>query len=365
MTTVHHPFDPRIYHKECKSLYESGYDVVLLAPSTGENEDILVPHVPIKHYSSKLKRMILGSIEVYKKAKKLKADVYHFHDPELIFVARLLKRRNNTVVYDVHEDFLTSLVKKDYLNKFVKKIIKYSFRSIEKIFTKGFEFILAEKYYQNIYPKGKWILNYPTVNQQYIEHQRKDKPIEKRLLYTGNVDIQRGAQIHAKIPDLHSEIGVHFVGKCPLKFAEEIYRIAGDTKERIHITGINKFIEKEEIDRQYLSRNWLAGLAIFPPTDHYQKKELTKFFEYMNAGIPIICSNFSAWKEFVNKHQCGIAVDPYDDDEIRDTIDYLVSNPSKVHEMGLNGKKAVISELNWQSQANRLVELYDDWTKTQ
>src|SRR5690625_6021755 len=63
-----------------------------------------------------------------------------------------------------------------------------------------------------------------------------------------------------------------------------------------------------------MSHNWLAGIALFPPTEHYMKKELTKFFEYMNAGLPIICSHFPQWKTFIDKYNCGIAVDPYDED---------------------------------------------------
>lgn len=126
MTTVHHPFDPRIYHKECLSIQEAGYDVTLLAqkdPNTGELSEEIT-HIPLKTYEGKLKRMLFAPWQAYKIAKQLKADVYHFHDPELMLVARFLKKKNNVVVYDVHEDFVTSLIKKDYLNKFMKLFIK-------------------------------------------------------------------------------------------------------------------------------------------------------------------------------------------------------------------------------------------------
>ncbi|MGP4072279.1 glycosyltransferase [Piscibacillus sp. B03] len=363
LTSVHHPYDPRIYHKECLSLHEAGYDVTLIAQEAPEGQkETPIKHIPINSYSSKLKRMIQGSWEVYRIAKKEKADVYHFHDPELMMIAWLLKNKRNTVVYDIHEDFVTSLIKKDYLKKSIKRLIKISFRTIEGFFTKNFKKVLAEKYYSEIYPEGHWVLNYPTVNEQFLQHDRSNQPIEKKLLYTGNVDVQRGAHIHPKIPNIHQEVEVHFIGKCPSRYANEMKEIAGDHQDRIHITGIDRFVEKEDIEQAYLSRNWLAGIALFPPTEHYLKKELTKFFEYMNAGLPIICSNFDRWKEIIDQYQCGIAVDPYDETAIHDAIEYLIQNPNEARQMGLNGKKAVQEQLNWQTQANRLIELYDEWT---
>ncbi len=363
MTTVHHPFDPRIYHKECLSIQEAGYDVTLLAqkdPNTGELSEEIT-HIPLKTYEGKLKRMLFAPWQAYKIAKQLKADVYHFHDPELMLVARFLKKKNNVVVYDVHEDFVTSLIKKDYLNKFMKLFIKKSFRSVEKVITKPFKKVLAEKYYQEIYPTGEWVLNYPTVNEKFISHRRYVKSVEDKLIYTGNVDLERGAKIHGNLPNIHPTIQMHFIGKCPRKFADEIEQVAGEHKGRIHIRGIDQFIPKEEIEQSYLNTNWLAGVALFPPTDHYLKKELTKFFEYMNAGLPIICSNFERWKEFIERYQCGIAVDPYNEQAIYEAIEYLRENPKEARRMGENGKKAVQDQLNWKTQANHLVELYDEW----
>ena len=42
---------------------------------------------------------------VYKAALAVNARLYHFHDPELITIALLLKLRRKLVVFDVHEDY--------------------------------------------------------------------------------------------------------------------------------------------------------------------------------------------------------------------------------------------------------------------
>src|SRR5699024_5366883 len=99
---------------------------------------------------------------------------------------------------------------------------------------------------------------------------------------------------------------------------------------------------------------------LFPPTDHYMKKELTKFFEYMSAGLPIICSDFPLWKDFMAHYECGIAVDPDKPTEIANAIHYLQMNPDEAIRMGANGKKAVIEKLNWHHEEKKLIHWYND-----
>lgn len=362
MTTVHHPYDTRIYHKECVSLQKAGYDVSLIAPIDEQNksqdEQNKVDIIPIKKHTNRWKRMLIGPIEAYKKAKKMKADIYHFHDPELIFVGWLLKKKDNKIIYDVHEDYYTSIMQKEYFPKPIKRIIGRLYNSIERFLIKRMDLCLAEKYYYDRYQRGTSILNYPIVNEKLISKEIKREIKSDKLLYTGNVSEVRGAFYHAKIPKLMDK-HVYFVGKCPSELAEQMKEHAGDKCDYLHFDGIDRFVEREEIDEYYLNENWIAGLAIFPATEHYLKKELTKFFEYMSAGLPIICSNFPSWKTFIDQYQCGITVDPENKQEWQDAVDYLKNNPIEAETMGYNGRKAVLQELSWESQEKKLLSWYE------
>jgi len=361
MTTVHHPTDPRIFHKQCRSLADAGFDVYYIAKDDPLMDDFdFVHHIPIKKYKSRLGRMIFGSFRAFREARKLKADLYVFHDPELMLVGALLKRKDNVVIYDIHEDYVTSILQKDYLPKFLRKIVAKFYSWIEKLLLRRMELSLAEKYYYDIYNRGELILNYPIMNEEYLAHERKNKPIEAKLLYTGNVTEDRGALIHAGIPMVNKDVSVHFVGRCSKALSEKMFARADGESERLHFQGIERFVEKSDIDQKYFERNWLAGIALFPPTEHYMKKELTKFFEYMNAGLPIICSNFPVWESFINKYQCGIVVDPYSAEEINAALSFLLDNPDEAYKMGDNGKKAVKEELSWQEEERKLIKWYNE-----
>ncbi|NLJ19141.1 glycosyltransferase [Globicatella sulfidifaciens] len=364
LTTVHHPFDTRIYHKECLSLHKAGYNVSLIVALANKKngEEVVTKDgirlIATKKRKSRLARMILSTWKTYRLAKKENADYYHFHDPELLWVGWLLKNKNNHVIYDVHEDYYTGILQKDYLKRPIKKIVAKLYDIIEKFFIKCMDIALAEKYYQERYPQGKQILNYPILDQTLLQVKRNTEKPSNTLIYTGNVTEVRGSYLHAKLPKLPSKPEVYFYGKCDRSIAERMNAMAGSASDRLHFTGIDRFVEREDIDQAYLEKNWLAGLAIFPPTEHYKRKELTKFFEYMTAGIPIICSNFPVWQKFIDRYRCGLTVDPNNPEEWEQAINYLKNYPDERQEMIANGRRAIKNELNWQAEEEKLLTWY-------
>ncbi|WP_280770553.1 glycosyltransferase [Salipaludibacillus daqingensis] len=360
ISTVHHPMDPRIMFKECQSLAQNGFDVSLLVRETDNvpTEFHGVKLIFLKKYKNRFVSMLLSPIEAYRKAKQLEADYYHFHDPELLPVGRLLKKKNNTVVYDVHEDYESGIVTRDYFIKSVRIMFSKVYKLVEKMTISPMKVVLAEKYYKEKYPMGTCILNYPKVSEASIVNVDRDFSSKRHLLYTGNVTEDRGAMLHALLPAIDEDIHVHLIGKCSSDLYRAMKSLAGDYSERLSVTGIDQFITKDIIDQTYEENRWLAGIAIFPDSEHYRRKELTKFFEYMLAGMPIICSDFPKWKEFIEKYQCGIVVDPNSKEEIKAAIMYLKENPLKAKEMGEKGRKAVLNELNWEAEAEKLKELY-------
>lgn len=360
ISTVHSPHDPRICHKQCRTLAQAGFDVTLIIPGEGEQVpqevhgvklELLPPAQNRWQRLTKLQRL------AFRKARALQADIYHFHDPELLPSAFRLKRRDNIVIYDVHEDYETAMAQKPYIPRFLAPLAALAYRAAVALLAKNFHFCLAEKYYKEKFPAGRCILNYALPSQR-VPPPGLPETNPGRLLYIGNVTPERGALRHAALPRLDSEVRVHFVGRCHPKTAEKIYQIA--SPEQVSINGIGRFVPWPEIEASCFQRRWLAGLALFPPSPHYMRKELTKFFDYMYAEIPILCSDFPAWREFVQKYDCGIAVDPLDDRAVAEALHFLRTNPARAAEMGRNGRQAVLSCLNWQHQGVQLVEWYKE-----
>lgn len=356
LTSVHTVNDPRIVLKECTSLVNAGYEVTLIIPHQVSLSVNGVRIHPIPLPKNRWQRIIRTVPQVYQAVLQEDADIYHFHDPELIPVGWMLRQRGKQVIYDVHEDYQTAIRQKSYLPYPFRVIISALWNKFELAFASCFHIVLAEKYYRQRFSEGVAILNYPPA--QIFSEQMSSIDPTSNVLYTGVVSEDRGALIHAKLVEFIPEIEVYVVGRCPSSLKKRMISAAGSSKERLHLDVAETNIPYQRIT-SYYQQKWIAGLALFPPTPHYMQKELTKFFEYMGAGIPILASDFPVWRDLVIGNKCGLCVDPKDPMAIASAISWLLEHPVESQEMGRRGQQAVIERYSWASQARKLVAFYE------
>lgn len=234
----------------------------------------------------------------------------------------------------------------------------------ERTSARYFEIVLAERSYSKRFPKGIQVLNYPKKTFfKNNSHYSLCNSTKYKLLFTGIVTEDRGALIHSQIVELMDNVEVHIVGRCNKKLASKMREVAGKGADRLFINGEKGHVPYNEILKYYSKGNWLAGLALFPPIPKNMEKELTKLFEYMQAGIPICCSNFPIWKNLIDETRSGIYVDPYDSLSITNGIQYLIMNAEKRMIMGENGKLSVEEKYNWDVESKKLLGVYNNIIK--
>lgn len=361
LTSVHARYDNRILIKQCVSLNNAGYNVSLVV-ADGKGSEIFSGVTIIDVGASKglLHRMVLQARAVYKAAKKLNPAVYQIHDPELLPYAYLLAKNGEKVIYDIHEDYVTGVGQKEYLPNWVKGFAAKALDKLEKWFSTNTTILLAEKYYQERFPDGNLILNYPIISSNALKEQINEHVGFKRkdLIYTGNLTTVRGAYTQSRLLNHIPDIYISFIGFCKEDLAIEMENSVGKNAGRMRLIGKGEFVPFQQITAKYLERKWVAGLAIFPKTEHYKKKELTKFFEYMTYGLPIICSDFPVWKSLIEENQCGIAVDPDNFLEIEKAINRLYTDSILYSQMSENGRNAVLLKYNWGVQERELLKIY-------
>jgi len=144
LTSVHPPFDGRVFHKEAKTLVKAGYDVTLIAQHNKEEVVDGVRIVPLPKPRNRFERMTRVVWKLFKLALREKADIYHFHDPELIPVGLVLRLFGKKVIYDVHEDVPQQIFTKDWIRSYiVRKIVSFFFKGFENLSCVFFNGIVA------------------------------------------------------------------------------------------------------------------------------------------------------------------------------------------------------------------------------
>lgn len=356
LTSVHSKSDIRIFHKECKTLVNTGYAVTLVAQH--EKDEVIdgVQIMGIKSPQNRIERMLKTVNQVYKRALECDADMYHFHDPELIPVGLKLKRKGKKVIYDVHEDVPRQILSKHWIPSPLRKIISWAVEKIENYAAKRFDYIVtATPYIRNRFLKiNKHTVdlnNYPFLSELHISEVNWSEK-EEVVSYVGAIGQIRG------INEMVEAIGMT---DYRLLLAGNFASYA-EHEMVINKPGLKQVIELGHVDRtgvkEVLAKS-MAGLVLFHPEPNHINAQPNKIFEYMSAGLPVIASNFPLWKEIVEGNKCGICIDPVNVNEIADAIKWVISNPKEAKKMGENGRRAVDDKYNWEQEAIKLRKIYE------
>lgn len=348
MTSAHSNVDSRIFYKECCSLKQGGYDVYLVAK--GEpcvRDGITIISVP--EIQGRLKRMFQGAHSVYKKALEIDADIYHFHDPELLPYGLKLKKAGKTVIYDTHEDVPRQILSKNWIPVLLRKSISCVFEKYENRVMKKMDFVIAAtphiaKRIRVITPHTIDINNYPVLNLIEMPAITDFRNRENMVCFTGRLSHIRGRETIIEAIKKTS-------GKLLLAgiYEDDVKGVPS----QVEYLGIVPYAEVEKV----LLR-CKGGLVLYLPEPNHVAAQPLKLFEYMAAGIPVVASNFPLWKEIVEGNHCGICVDPEDVDATAKAISYLFEHPEEAQTMGENGRKAVVEKYNWNSESKQLLEIY-------
>lgn len=87
-----------------------------------------------------------------------------------------------------------------------------------------------------------------------------------------------------------------------------------------------------------------------------------KFFDYIAAGIPVVC-NYPGWlAEMITAHECGIAVPPDDPALFADALCRLAESPERAATMGRNGRALAESQFSREQLAARFVQTIEQPT---
>jgi glycosyltransferase involved in cell wall biosynthesis len=357
LSSVHPSKDTRIFYKECKTLVNAGYDVNLVVQ---HDKDEVIEGVKvwgIKKPNNRIERMTKTVKEVYAKALEVDADIYHFHDPELIPVGLRLKRKGKKVIYDVHEDVPRQILGKQWIPKIFRTIVSFIIQKYTNYSAKRFDAVIGAtphitNQFVNINTNSVNINNYPILGELFTKKTEWIKK-ERAVCYVGGITAERG--IYNIVNSMENVEGKLLL--AGMFNDEEVRNKACKLKGWSQIDELG-FINRDEV-KEVLAKS-VAGLLLVLPGPNVFGALPNKMFEYMSAGIAQVTSNDPLWKELIEEYKCGITVNPADTGQIAEAINYLLSHPKEAEQMGKNGRKAVEEKYNWEAESYKLINLYKE-----
>lgn len=356
--------DALIVYRQGKTLIDAGYKVSYTVFDEHPNElkegiDIIsMGQVPVGIKGRFIKRpQILKQF-----LRNHPADIYQISEPELLPLGLKLKKEGKIVVYNLREwypDYYARKFKGKMLQKLVNNLVERYLHMISLNYDAIFNCMPEMRtYIEKVMPCKHFAdtANFPIVHKEFslsFEEYSKRDPV---ISYFGSIyTISCQEEI---LEALESFPNVRY-------FLAGVFYKEGQKEKLMKMKAWNQVDFKNGFTRAELPdiiNSSIIGNVVkdFDKTETPQGSySIIKIFETMEAAVPVILAKVPLYEQMVEKYHCGICVNPHSVDDFRFAINYLLTHKREAYEMGQNGRRAVIEEFSWDSQAKNYVEIMD------
>ncbi len=356
ITTVHTRYDTRIFRKECRTLLEAGFPVELIV-ADGNRDEIkngLKIH-DIGLVRGRLRRMTLLPMRAFFRVRRLRPALVHFHDPEFLPVAYLLRFTGLEVIYDSHEDLPRAILSKEWIRPWLRRTISKVSETIEDFCARRMSAVVAAtphiaSRFVPLNPLTISVTNYPVISES--DDLPKREPESATFIYVGAISRKRAA-LEMVIATKLAGARLYLAGPFEDAALEAEMR---KLPEWDCVTYLG-YVEQSAL-APYLSKS-MAGLLMFYPEPNHINSVPNKMFEYMASALPILCSNFESWKSIVLGNSIGLFCDPTSPENIAGQMQWIIEHRDESEAMGTKARVIVHEKYRWQNEAGKLVDLYN------
>ncbi len=336
----------------CSSLAAAGYQVLLVGTATGKSCPLMAkPYRQKRLYMpfSKGKLLYLVyNLRLFFYLLFQKTDCICAIDLDSIlpcYFVSVLKRIPR--VYDAHELFceMKEIVTRPFIYKCWKMIERFSIPSFKNGYTVN-DFIAEE--FKKMYGVEYAVIRNIAVAVPFVPSE-KNQPY---ILYQGAVN--EGRCFEHLIPAMQW-VSTPLVICGDGNFMDQAKALVKNYQLEDKVIFKGKVLPE---DLTAITRSASIGITLFENTGTSNYYSLAnRFFDYMQAGIPQICSDYPAYRKINNLFEIAVLIKDMQAENIARQINLLLNEPPLYNRLAANCTSAG-KIFNWQEEEKKLLEFY-------
>jgi glycosyltransferase involved in cell wall biosynthesis len=284
-------------------------------------------------------------------------DVYHANDLDTLLPMWLISKiKNKPIVYDSHEYFtgVPEIQNRPFVKWFWESIEKSIFPKLKYVFTVNNS--IANLYFKAYSVRPMVLRNVPLKKpiRKFMSRDDLQIPNNKKVLILqgAGINIDRGAEELLEAISVQQNFFLCIVGKG------DVIKQLKKRSKKSDLTNKVLFVDTLPYEQmmQY-TLNADVGLSLDKPNNlNYLNSLPNKVFDYLKAGLPIVCSDLSELRMLIKKYNCGEIVKDHLPTSILNSLENLFSD-SKYLSYKKNAS-VIIQELNWENESKVLINCY-------
>lgn len=343
--------DIRSVHKQAWSLSTAGYEVVLVVKEGLVDEYLGMRVVEAMAPFRTVFRPLLNLPALFRQVRELTGDVHVLRNPDTIPLAFALILTGHKVVYDTAEDFSRRPLIHPSLPNWARRSVARMITTLERILARVASGVVVTQVQQLATLGGCTMLlqNAPLTTGPIVDAARTTVVGKEKetlvFIYVGAITRKRGVlTMLSLIEQMNRECA------CRLDLVGWIFSPQLEREVRQHPAWRYVAFHGEATHAETLMHIQRSdiGLAILDRVADYPTSSITKIFEYMQFGLPIIASDFPAWRVSSSRGPPGYYVDPASLDDLVDAGRRLASDRALRERMGEVGRRHVEQDFNWE-----------------
>lgn len=359
---VHYWDDVRVFQKEARSLANAEWDVSLIAQAPSEMVVAGVRIIPARAPKTPRWRRFMCLPLVLSQALKIRANVYHLHNPDTLPLVLLLKCFGNKVIYDTHEDFAERMKIRSWVPRPFRTALGKLISTMERIASRIANAAIGtqEDVVHRLGNKAVLIGNFPRYTSELLREVNqlaasiRDEFDGLRAIYIGGISKSRGLFDMVEglaLANKHLPVRLWLIGPPNNQDLQEARLLTGwryvDYYDRMPQVNAFSYVVRADV-----------GLIVLRNVGGHSKSNPNKIYEYMVFGVPFIASDFSAWKKGFEPINAGRFVPSGDPNALAQELVEMAKSPSERIKMGSNGL-AYVKTHNWEHEFEKLKKLYE------